>query len=479
MPQIQESHWDTKLYILGKRVIAQLFMMYKTALIYDANNEAFLNALNNLTEDLKALMAKATPLTLESIEANFFLNEEKIKGDIYTHSAFDYLQKEFEKKKIGGVHFETLPSTEELKKFITIFSRYEESDSIAYEKINAALSKTGIDTITVLERRQKQLVAVDEDTVATNKAAAVKNYVRAVEIIKDSVDRLENNKGLDIRRAKRIVYNLVKHSFDEGYPFIGLASIKNYHAYTFHHSVNVCVIAIAFGQNLGLTKRQLADLGIGALYHDIGKLYIPKTVLNKEGGFSDEEWHIMKQHPVLAIQHLLPLKGPTDMDIKKVVPAFEHHRGYDLSGYPPMTIRKPLNFYSKVVAICDAYDAMTSSRVYQQGILPSEALQIILKGSNKKFDPLLVKAFINTMGIYPVASVVELSSGDLAIVNEVHPDPEKSERPKVTIIMDRAQRLKEPQQLDLATTQADNLVIVRSVNPEAYKINVAHYLLGT
>ena len=187
----------------------------------------------------------------------------------------------------------------------------------------------------------------------------------------------------------------------------------------------------------------------------------------------------MKKHPILAVQHLLPLRGATDMDIKKVVPAFEHHRNYDLSGYPPVTIRKPLNFYSKIVAIADAFDAMTSNRTYQEGRLPSEALQIILKGAGKQFDPVLVKAFINTMGVYPVGSLVQLSNGFLGIVTEINKDPNQTERPKVSVMMDNKGNLRREQLVDLTDPKFGRINITKVVDPDTYGVNIAHYLLGT
>jgi HD-GYP domain-containing protein (c-di-GMP phosphodiesterase class II) len=454
-------------------------MMLKTASLYDANNAAFINTLDTLKKDLDELMGRTGSLRLELIEDNIFLNQEKMKTDLYSYNAFIFIQEDLKIKKLGGLTIDTPPNTDELKVFMNLLARFRPSELDDYQTFNSQLALKKIENIHAIEPRRKQLAtSVDEKTVSTNKASALRDYVRAVQSIKDSISNIQGKQGFDLRKTKRIVYNLVNHSFDEGYAFVSLSTIKNYDLSTYHHCVNVCILCISFGQNLGLNKRQLADLGVGALYHDIGKVNIPKDILNKSGKFTNDEWRIMKQHPVMAIHHLLPLRGATDMDIKKAVPAFEHHREYDLSGYPPQTIRKPLNFYSKVVSIADAYDAMTSGRIYQKGLLPSEALQIILKGAGKKFDPVLVKAFVNTMGVYPVGSVVQLNNGDIGIVSEISRSLNKSERPKIILIMNKSNVPYQVKTIDLIEPQYQKLSIAKAVSAEDYKINVAHYLLG-
>ena len=470
----------------SRNFLTNLFMMIKTSQLYHPNNNAFISALKGLRQSLDILLDQTSAVNVEVIENDIFLNEEKVKSDLYTYSSMTFLRETFAEKFIGGLTFSGPGGEEQLTAFFTLFAKYQppaESAKDSHTLLNEKIDAADIDDVQALKQSERKLSTVNERTVMTNKASAVRNYIRAIEVVKDGFSQVDDvkkggPKGLNLRKAKRVIYNLVNHSFDEGYSFVSLSAIKNFDAYTFNHCVNVCVIAIAFGQNLGLSKKQLTDLGVSALYHDIGKIDIPKNILNKPTSFSDDEWHIMKQHPVLAIKHLLPMDSPADMDVLKVVPAFEHHRDYDLTGYPPIIIRKPLNIYSKIVAIADTYDALTSSRVYQNGLLPNEALQVILKGAGKKFDPVLAKAFINTMGIYPVGSLVKLSNGDLAIVSEANKDPHFVDRPKVTIIVPKSGVMPKQLLIDLADDQFQNVGIAKAMNSEEQKVNVAHHLLG-
>jgi HD-GYP domain-containing protein (c-di-GMP phosphodiesterase class II) len=310
----------------------------------------------------------------------------------------------------------------------------------------------------------------------------LKNYAKAIDVIHSLSLPASKTQTLDTRKAKRVVYDLVDICLEEGFSFLGLATIKNYDEYTFNHSVNVCVISIGFGKHLGLSKRQIGELGIAALYHDFGKTLIPTEILNKPGKFNPDEWTIMKSHPVMSIKRLLSIKGGFQpADIKKMIAAFEHHRNFDCSGYPQTGVKKSLNFFSRVVAISDAYDAMTTNRVYQKGMLPTVALKTIADNSGTKFDPLLVKAFINTIGIYPVGSLVRLNNGSLAVVVQVNKDPKLLARPIVRLVVDEAgRRIEEGPEIDLSAPPEPlkGIFVDTVVRPEDYNINVAHYLFS-
>lgn len=476
------DQWDAELISASKKFISQLFMMLKTAAIYSSNNDAYQSALELLHGDMKRLLDALGAFSVDIVENDLYIAEEKIRSDLTTHTAFAFIRAHLEDRGLSGLRINGDLSRDELATAMSVVAHFTpQSNDLeqAYQELNRVLQAKGIDKLEALEKRDRKLTVDDDQEVVTRKQKALRNYVAALGVVKEAVNDFDSKELLDIRRAKKIVYNLVNHSYDEGYAFVGLSAIKNYDEYTFNHSVNVCVISIAFGQSLGLNKRQLADLGIGALYHDFGKMQVPKEILGKPGQFTDDEFAVMKKHPVYAIKPLLSLRGASDMEVRKVIPAFEHHRNYDLSGYPPVTIRKPLNFYSKVVAIADSFDAMTSDRVYQKGMLPSQALQIILKGARGRFDPVLVKAFINTMGLFPVGSLVQLNNGEYALVSEVHQEVGRSERPKISIVLDAQAKPKATQAIDLSDPQHSGLDIVKAVDPQEFDVNVAAHLFGS
>ena len=189
----------------------------------------------------------------------------------------------------------------------------------------------------------------------------------------------------------------------------------------------------------------------------------------------------MKTHPLRSIKTMLQTNTLQDNDIKKMIAAFEHHRNYDCTGYPETGVKKKMNFYSRVVAIADAFDAMTTNRVYQRAMLPTAALKVLMDNAGTKFDPLLVKAFVNTVGIYPVGSLLRMTDGSLAVVTAVPANPAKFEFPTVRLAADaQGRRLEKGPEIDLARAAEEgrSLGIDTVVRPEDYHINVTHYLFG-
>ncbi len=466
----------------AKTFVNHLFMLFKTAQIHDPSNQAFRPPLEHLESLLKEMMETYDVLRLEAVETDLYLNGEKIRTDVSSFSILQYMKEEFENKNIGGLSFSQIPSTPELIDFVRLFSRNNDPTKIGAEELNLLLAQKGIHSIEFLERLEKfSAQGKDRSKAVIQKRQALKNYVKALDVIKESAVKIGSAQGYETRKAKRVVYNLVDICIDEGFSFLGLSNIKNYDEYTFNHSVNVCVIAIAFGKNLGLTKKQIGELGIAALFHDYGKLAIPKEILNKPGKFDESEWAVMKTHPLKSVKTLLSLKAVNESDIKKMIAAFEHHRNYDCSGYPDTGLKKPMNFYSKVVAIADAYDAMTTNRVYQRAMLPTVALKILMDNAGTKFDPLLVKAFVATVGIYPVGTLVRLNTQELAVVVEVNKDPQKLALPKIQIVANaKGNHIEQGHEIDLAEQNgsAHSVSIEDVLHPEDFSINVAHYLFA-
>lgn len=217
---------------------------------------------------------------------------------------------------------------------------------------------------------------------------------------------------------------------------MGLTTIRDYDEYTFVHSVNVTIFSVSIGKRLGLTKLQLYDLGLAALFHDVGKSRVPLEVLNKTGPLDDDEWRIMQAHPWLGVLTLFGLRGYGEVPYRSMITAYEHHMKTDLTGYPKTLRPRTLSVYSKIIAVADAFDAATSRRAYQTVPLqPAEVLKEMWENPRRGQDPVLVKAFINLTGIYPVGTCVILDSYEVAVVHSANPDPTQLHRPVVRIVI--------------------------------------------
>jgi len=223
----------------------------------------------------------------------------------------------------------------------------------------------------------------------------------------------------------------------------------------------------------------LTELGMVALFHDTGKTEVPAEVLNKPTNFTDDEWKIIKKHPMWGVRAILKLKKLDELTMKSAIVSFEHHMNVDHTGYPKTRQVMELDLFSRIVSLADQYDAMTSSRVYSRTpMAPDKALSIMLDRAGTQLDPLLFKFFINMVGVYPIGTLVILDSKELGLVtesNQIFPT-----RPRVLLIIDSHGRRIEGRTVDL-TEKDDQDRYIRSIqktmDPNKYQINLAEYLL--
>ncbi len=244
----------------------------------------------------------------------------------------------------------------------------------------------------------------------------------------------------------------------------------------------MCIFSVVLGQRIGLSKLQLYELGMGGLLHDIGKMRVDAEVINKTDKLTDEEWAQLREHPTEGLLLLFDMAGFADVPYRQMLMAYEHHMKIDVSGYP--SNRRPRNpaLFSRIVAVADGFDAGTSVRSYQYKPWPPDAVLKEMRDNPKRgFDPLLVKAFINATGVYPIGTLVILDTLELAVVSGVNPDPEKLNRPKVKVISDSMGNPKaRPEVVDLAevdpATSQPVKQIIKTTDPQRYGINVSDYL---
>jgi putative nucleotidyltransferase with HDIG domain len=196
---------------------------------------------------------------------------------------------------------------------------------------------------------------------------------------------------------------------------ISLARIKTADDYTYMHSVAVCALMVSLARQLELDEQDVREAGMAGLMHDLGKAMMPKDVLNKPGKLTDDEFRIIKSHPVEG--HRLLVEGKAASDIVLDV-CLHHHEKVDGSGYPDRITGDSISLFAKMGAVCDVYDAITSNRPYKAGWDPAESIRKMTEWCKGHFDERVFQAFIKSIGIYPVGSLVKLGSGRLAVVVE-------------------------------------------------------------
>lgn len=227
---------------------------------------------------------------------------------------------------------------------------------------------------------------------------------------------------------------------------ISLARLKSADDYTFMHSVAVCGLMIALARQLGLAEAEIREAGMAGLIHDLGKAMVPLEILNKPGKLTDEEFSRMKQHPRYGYDMLLEGAGVGNVPLDVCL---HHHEKVDGSGYPDRLDSNTISLFAKMGAVCDVYDAITSDRPYKAGWDPAVAIRKMNEWSSGHFEPRVFQAFVKSVGIYPVGSLVRLESGLLAVVVEISPDSLLTPAVKTFYCTRRKARLS-PRVLDLA-----------------------------
>jgi HD-GYP domain-containing protein (c-di-GMP phosphodiesterase class II) len=279
-------------------------------------------------------------------------------------------------------------------------------------------------------------------------------YFRTVALMGNVLRTAEEKQVLQVRKAKRLTQQMVDIIQTDESMLVGLASIKSFDAYTFAHSVNVCIYSMLIGDRMRLEKADVARLGLAALLHDVGKTYIPATILNSNGKLSEREWELMKYHTFFGVKELSRVNALRDA-VDSLFVASQHHAQYNGNGYPQRPGGWKLRLFSRIVTIADYYDAMTAYRVYQkEPITADQALQYLLAHAGNIFDPFIPKVFVQAMGLYPTGTIVELDGGETGVVTRQNRDVRLLHRPVVEVLRDRGGGL-ERETLDLAERGPD------------------------
>jgi HD-GYP domain-containing protein (c-di-GMP phosphodiesterase class II) len=228
-------------------------------------------------------------------------------------------------------------------------------------------------------------------------------------------EEVRMGKAVDVGGARQLVEDISDSISRNPGAIISLARLKTADDYTYMHSVAVCAMMVALAKQLGLDDAQTRSCGMAGLLHDLGKVAMPVEVLNKPGKLTEAEFDIMKQHPGEGHKMLLAGSGvdPIALDV-----VLHHHEKTSGTGYPKGLKGDQISLYSKMGAVCDVYDAITSNRPYKAGWDPAESLRKMAEWANGHFDLMIFQAFVKSMGIYPVGSLIRLKSGRIGVVME-------------------------------------------------------------
>lgn len=219
----------------------------------------------------------------------------------------------------------------------------------------------------------------------------------------------------NIDQGMNVAQKIVEELLNKKTVSLDMIDLRSFDDYTYRHSVNVAVLSTVVGMGMGLTPKELINLCAAAIFHDLGKLEIAEEILNKPGRLTDEEFAVMKQHPVMSYE-LIKGKWNISSTTKKAV--LSHHENEDGSGYPHGLERDQIHLYAKIVHVADVYDALTTRRPYKKPYSPAEAMEYLMGGCGILFDQKIVKAFMKKVPLYPKGATVLLSTDEVALIVE-------------------------------------------------------------
>lgn len=279
----------------------------------------------------------------------------------------------------------------------------------------------------------------------------------AIKQIKDVFESVQVGKTFDVVEIMGAVNSIIDEVMANPNVVANLAEIRSYDGYTFAHSVNVCVLSIILGMKFELNELQLKELALGAILHDIGKTKVDNYILCKPGALTKEEREEVQKHTLYGWQIL---RNYQEIPLQSAHIAYQHHERPNGQGYPRQLIDEQMTLYAQIVGTVDAYDAMTSERVYRPAMTPAEALRLIKRLRGIQFNAQVIDYFIEIMVPYPVGSLVLLDSKEVGLVVDVN--KAMKERPVVRLIYHaNGKKYEKLQEIDLATNQ--DLYIIRGL----------------
>lgn len=419
---------------LGTQILTRLHGLLRTARLYDTSNQA----LRDQIDDMLRLLQQGAEgeLVIVAMGQCFYLNGTRLRAEASQVAMFDALTREFESRRIGGVRFLEGLVADELGAFIRLMNSHADPQQPGpFAEVVAAAGllhvvPVSLEELNAVNQKLEEAAAGDDHSES---ARARQTYERAVRGTRGVILRTARTGKPPIRRVKRLVQPIVDSIMKSEYSIVGLTALRNHDEYTYAHCVNVSVLSIAMGQRLGLSRTELADLGVAALLHDVGKLTIPPEVLGKPGRFTTEEWNLMQRHPIEGFKIVARMPGLSGLTLGAMQVCLQHHLTCEHGGYPGIGRPYRHSTLARIVSVADCFDAMTAHRAYRKRPFTGyEALQQLLGRERASFDPVALWSLLRTIGIYPAGTIMLTPSGYMVL--SVNPNPADPARPHCRVL---------------------------------------------
>lgn len=482
MSRRDSSTEETRIQTLrAEAFLVALLGLFRTVKIHRENNRTVVECIEKFTQSATELLTDADDILLQCLRGKLYLQQQRLVYRREMATFFDSVHAYLESRGIQEIRFHA-PANEapvtEILSFARIINGAAGKDT-PFEWIDRQIKVRQLAWVEVRSETSRTDSATDDDI----KTRARKTYAYAMTALRDVARKTLGQKRAGIVKPLRIAQNMVDLMLEDEDVFFMLSTIRNYDDYTFSHSINVAVLSMGIGRRIGLSKNSLERLALCGMLHDIGKIEVDHDILNKPGRLTDEEMEEMKRHALNSVRLIVKIMASRDRKAKLLLPPFEHHQKFDLSGYPKVPWKRPLTLFGRIISIADVFDAITSPRVYRPSVMsPDQALGFMLEKAGTDFDPILLKVFINMLGVYPVGTLVALSTGEWGLVARSSGKSGDGAFPQVRLLnRDAKGGFKAGPMVSLQVrdpkTGKHLRHIVRSLHPSAYNIQPTDFLL--
>ena len=459
-------------------ILAAMYGAVRALQLYPAENDVVRHALAEVKNVADQILKHEGGLSVWVAGSYMFVNDLQVRLDLQDYATLAAFRELLRGHGVGRLEVDPKADAEDWQKALAMLAAEPSPGQPPLEALLDRMEAAGISRISV---GPPAPMFEGSDAEKTTEAAR-RTYSRSVKVARETMEGLVLGKAIGARRAERAVLTVVDQVLQEPATMLGMLTLRDFDDHSYVHSVNVSILSVALGDYLGLNREQLFELGFAALFHDIGKVLIPPAVLNKMGWLNDEEWRLVSQHPDFGLLMLFNAEGFEELPYRGMLAVYEHHMKPDLSGYPRVIRRRRQGLFARIIALTEAYDAAISN--YSKQFLPcspDEAIRQLREAEAGAYDPVITRAFVNMMGIFPVATLVILDTGEMGVVVAPNPNPKALSRPLVRIIANAdGERVGNGPIRDLTEMDPDTgryrRSIARSTDPARYGINISDHV---
>ena len=495
---------DDRIKELALAFLARLSAVIRVSRNYEADNQVLIGQLQGLIQSVAPLLEESGEVVFVALEDDLYLNGVRVPVRTGNVRFQKHVLGEFQKRRIAGLK---LCDGVEVRELSVLFRLLREPDVYNGPELLSACLANGADRVAPVIHASTE--APDDAfeyglgtgsggddparlgggwggsgpgddyglqgghaaaegpgdgsqgdasiPYAAPRGAARKSYSLAVQGARSLLTPTSLQGGMELRHAKRVVQPLVDGAFADEPAVVGLSTLSHHDEYTYAHAVNVTLVAVSMGHFLDLDRRALADLGVAALLHDVGKQAVAHEIRHPFEHFDDQDWQAVRRHPIEGAKLIARSTALNPTTLRCMHVALEHHLESGNGGYPAMGERWRSSVLSRLVAVADCYVSLQTHRSGRgAGVTPYEALGMMLGPLQARFDPAMLWALVQTVGFYPPGQLVELDDRRVAAV--LAPNAHDLARPHVRVVREADGRAPEGSPAELRPIPAERSV---------------------